>query len=209
MRKDPRRDEGWHGQRPASGSPASRSGNTVRNHRCRIRDAEARPVRTVRSRCGAAIVNTEGRNGRLPVVCRVPRSRRGRARAEARLRVVGPCPNALTSFLKRVFRIARDRIRVTTDGFAVNGAAVPGGERKEVDSRRLTLRPTAEGEVILTEGASSRRNEPRGQQGQPPFRRGLRASSRCRQALEWPSKRAHRRPCCHRNGEQTGFLGDR
>jgi len=120
LRKDPRCAECWHGPRPASWSPTSGSGNTARSHRCGIRKAEATLVRVVRSRCGAAFVDTDGRNGRLRLLCRVPRSRRGRARAEARLRVLGSCPNVLTSFLKRVFCIARDRIRLTTDGFAIN-----------------------------------------------------------------------------------------
>ncbi len=92
-------------------------------------------MRTERSRCGTAFVPTEGRNGRLCLVCRVPRSRRGRARAEARRRVVGPWPNALTSFHKRVFCIAINRIRVATDRFVVNGAAVPDGEGRTERSR--------------------------------------------------------------------------
>jgi len=65
--------------------------------------------------------------------------------------IEGSCPSRLTPVFRRAVGIPGDRIRVAMGGGAVNGAAVPDSERKEVDSRGLPLEHTAGGEIVLRE----------------------------------------------------------
>jgi hypothetical protein len=99
---------------------------------------------------------------------------------ERRCVIDGSCPSGLTPVFKRVVGIPEDRIRVAMDGVAVNGAAVRNSELKEVDSPGLQRahgggRDRPHGGPLLRDG-----NEPVAELRQPPFRPGLRASSRRR-----------------------------
>jgi conjugative transfer signal peptidase TraF len=64
----------------------------------------------------------------------------------------GSCPSGLAPVFKRLAGVPGARVRIAIDGVAVNGAAVPDSELKEVDFRGRSLENIAHGEFLLTEG---------------------------------------------------------